>query len=55
MIDHFPDEQVFSVIKAYLKLAETEDIIGYVCNDLKWIDVGKLDSLDKAEKLLKDI
>lgn len=54
MIDHFPNEKVFSVIKAYLNLSKTEDIIGYVCNDIKWIDVGKLDSLEKAEKLIKE-
>jgi len=54
IIDQFPEEKVFSVIKAYLKLAETEDITGYVCNDIKWIDVGKLDSLEKADKLLHE-
>lgn len=53
IINQFPDEKVFSVIKAYLKLAETEEIQGYVCNDIKWIDVGKLDSLEKAEELVK--
>lgn len=53
IIKHFSDEKVFSVIKAYLMLAETEDIVGYVCNDIKWIDVGKIDSLDKAEELIK--
>jgi N-acetyl-alpha-D-muramate 1-phosphate uridylyltransferase len=54
IIHQFPDEKVFSVIKAYLKLAETEEIQGYICNDIKWIDVGKIDSLEKAEKLLKE-
>jgi NDP-sugar pyrophosphorylase family protein len=53
IINQFPEEKVFSVIKAYLKLAETEEIQGYVCNDIKWIDVGKLDSLEKAEELVK--
>jgi len=53
IINQFPDEKVFSVIKAYLKLAETEEIQGYICNDIKWIDVGKLDSLEKAEELVK--
>lgn len=54
IINQFPDEKVFSVIKAYLKLAETEEIQGYICNDIKWIDVGKIDSLEKAEKLLHE-
>ncbi|MFZ1519013.1 MAG: nucleotidyltransferase family protein [Ignavibacteriaceae bacterium] len=53
IINQFPDDKVFSVIKAYLKLAETEEIQGYICNDIKWIDVGKLDSLEKAEELVK--
>ena len=53
IINQFPDDKVFSVIKAYLKLAKTEEIQGYICNDIKWIDVGKLDSLEKAEELVK--
>lgn len=53
LLDSFPDEKVFSVIKAYLKIAGTEDIHAYVSNNLKWIDVGKIDSLQRAESLLK--
>ena len=55
LIESFPKEQVFSVIKAYLKIAVTEDIHAYVSNDLKWIDVGKVDSLDKAGVLYKSL
>ena len=55
LIDSFPDEKVFSVIKAYLKIAGTEDIHAYVSNDIKWIDVGKVDSLQKASQLIKSI
>jgi NDP-sugar pyrophosphorylase family protein len=55
LIESFPKEQVFSVIKAYLKIAATEDIHGYVTNDLKWIDVGKVDSLERAELLIKNL
>jgi NDP-sugar pyrophosphorylase family protein len=53
LIESFPDEKVFSVIKAYLKVAVTEDIHAYFSNDLKWIDVGKVDSLQNAEALAK--
>ena len=53
LIDSFPDEKVFSVIKAYLKIAGTEDIHAYVSNDIKWIDVGKVDSLQKASQLIR--
>jgi len=53
LIKSFPNEQVFSVIKAYLKIAATEHIRAYVSNDIKWIDVGKLDSLKRAEDLIR--
>jgi NDP-sugar pyrophosphorylase family protein len=55
LIESFPNEQVFSVIKAYLKIAATEDIHAYISNEIKWIDVGKLDSLQRAEALVKSI
>ena len=55
LIESFPKEQVFSVIKAYLKIAATEDIHAYITNDLKWIDVGKIDSLEKAGELYKSL
>jgi NDP-sugar pyrophosphorylase family protein len=55
LIESFPKEQVFSVIKAYLKIAATEDIRAYVTNDLRWIDVGKVDSLERAELLIKNL
>ncbi len=53
LIKLFPDEKVFSVIKAYLELAKTEDIQAYVANDISWIDVGKTENLKTAEGLLK--
>lgn len=52
IIDKFPAEKVFSIIKAYLEIAKTEDVCGYINNSLKWIDVGKLESLEKAESLI---
>ncbi|MCU0344590.1 MAG: nucleotidyltransferase family protein [Ignavibacterium sp.] len=55
LIEAFPNEKVFSIIKAYLNIAATEDIHAYVCNEMKWIDVGKLDSLEKAELLVKSL
>jgi NDP-sugar pyrophosphorylase family protein len=53
LIDSFPDEKVFSVIKAYLKIAGSEDIHAFVSNDIKWLDVGKVDSLQKASQLIR--
>ncbi len=55
IIDLFPKEKVFSVINAYLKIAGIEDIQAFISNDIKWIDVGKIDSLEKAELLTKKI
>jgi NDP-sugar pyrophosphorylase family protein len=55
LIELFPKEEVFSVIKAYLNIAGKEDIHAFVSNDIKWIDVGKVDSLRKAEALVKSI
>jgi NDP-sugar pyrophosphorylase family protein len=55
LIEAFPNDQVFSIIKAYLNIAATEDIHAYVCNEMKWIDVGKLDSLERAELLVKSL
>jgi NDP-sugar pyrophosphorylase family protein len=51
MIELFPKEKAFPIVKAYLKIAETEDIHAYISNDIKWIDVGKIDNLQKAEEL----
>ena len=55
LIKKFPEEKVFSVIKAYLLLAQREDILAYICNDIKWMDVGKLDSLKRAEEMITKI
>ena len=55
LIESFPKEKVFSVIKAYLKIAGTEDIQAFISNDIKWIDVGKIDSLERAEPLIKNL
>lgn len=54
IIKMFPNEKVFSVIKAYLKIAEIEDVHAFISNDIKWIDVGKIDSLERAELLIKN-
>jgi NDP-sugar pyrophosphorylase family protein len=55
LIELFPKEEVFSVIKAYLNIAGKEDIHAFVSNEIKWIDVGKVDSLKRAEDLYKSI
>ena len=50
--EQFPDR--FSIIDFYLQTCHRAKIVGCVKNDLKMIDVGKLDSLDRAEKFLME-
>jgi len=55
LIELFPKDKVFSIVQAYLKIAEKEDIHAYISNDIKWIDVGKIDSLQRAEELYSNL
>ncbi len=43
----------FSIIDFYLNTCKDEKISAYTQNDLKLLDVGKLDSLEKAEEFFK--
>lgn len=45
----------FSIIDFYLSVCDRYPIYGTLCNDLKMIDVGKLDSLAEAESIFKDL
>ena len=51
MDEEFPDK--FGIIDFYLKACATHSIKGYVKEDLKLLDVGKLDSLKEAEEFLQ--
>ncbi len=44
----------FSIIDFYLSICKEEKIIGFEKEDLKLIDVGKLDSLAEAERLVAE-
>ena len=50
LMDRFPDR--FPVIDFYLSICHRSHIVGLVKDDLQVLDVGKLDSLDKAEQFL---
>ena len=50
MMDSFPDR--FGIIDFYLKACATHNIIGYSKDDLKLMDIGKLDTLVQAEEFL---
>jgi len=48
LMERFPDR--FSIIDFYLSVCHRSHIVGLVKNDLQVLDVGKLDSLQEAEK-----
>ncbi len=48
LMDRFPDR--FPIIDFYLSVCHRSRIVGLVKNDLQVLDVGKLDSLEQAEK-----
>ena len=50
LMDRFPDR--FSIIDFYLSVCHRSHIVGLVKPDLNVLDVGKLDSLEQAEKFL---
>ena len=52
-MDSFPDK--FGIIDFYLKMCATHNIIGYVKDDLKLMDIGKLDTLAQAESFLSEL
>ena len=52
---YFPDKDIFSLVELYLSAARKAKISGYVHNDDLWIDIGKLENLDRAEKIFEDI
>ncbi len=50
LMEDWPER--FPIVDFYLKMADKYIIKGYVKNDLEMVDVGKLDSLEQAEKFL---
>ena len=50
LMERFPDR--FSIIDFYLSVCHRANIVGVVKDDLKMLDVGKLDSLKAAELFL---
>ena len=53
LMDTFPDR--FGIIDFYLQTCAQHNIIGYVKDDLRLLDVGKLDTLAQAEAFLADM
>lgn len=52
MNEEFPDK--FGIIDFYLKACDKHVIKGYLKQDLKLLDVGKLDTLKEAEEFCKE-
>lgn len=51
--DLITEKGKFSIIDLYLRLAKTEQILGYVDHSDYWIDLGKPGQLEEAEKHLQ--
>ncbi|MGB5531039.1 MAG: nucleotidyltransferase family protein [Ignavibacteriaceae bacterium] len=52
---YFPDEDVFSIVDLYLSVAKKEKINGYIHNKDNWLDLGKTESLNEAERVFEKI
>ena len=52
LMERFPDK--FSIMDFYLSICHRSRIVGLVKNDLRVLDVGKLDALEKAEEFIND-
>ena len=51
---YMPEEDKFSIIDLYLKLAENHMVKGYFDESVFWMDVGKPDQLYAARQLFSD-
>lgn len=52
IFNYFPTENIFSIIDFYLKLAQTERIVGYQHQQDYWFDAGSPAKIEEAEKFL---
>ena len=50
-----PEKKVFSIIRAYLGLAETQDIFTFEHDNSRWLDIGRPQLLKEAEELFPDL
>jgi mannose-1-phosphate guanylyltransferase len=48
-----PEEKVFSIIDFYLTLSEKNKISAFIDSDSYWLDVGKKENLNEAEKFIE--
>lgn len=55
LLELITEQGKFSIIDLYLRLAREHDIACYVDNDSAWMDLGKIQDLDKATQLIASI
>lgn len=55
IFDHFPEDDVFSLVELYLQAGASEKICGFLHDDSLWMDAGKTDDLQKAERLAQSL
>ena len=53
LMEQFPER--FPIIDFYLSICHRAHIVGCIKNDLRLMDVGKLDTLDQAENFIKSL
>ena len=50
-----PDKSAFPIMSTYLDLARTHTIYTFEHDNSRWLDIGKPESLEKAEELFPDL
>jgi len=53
LFDYFPEIDSFSMIDVYLKAAKLKNILAYPHDDDIWLDVGKPENIEPAERALE--
>ncbi len=53
IIKYMPDKKVFSIIDVYLEAAKKEKLVAYVDNEIEWIDVGRVENVEKAGSIMR--
>jgi NDP-sugar pyrophosphorylase family protein len=56
LFDAMPeDKNAFSIIDVYLAAAAYQKIVGYPHEEDVWMDVGKIENLEEAKRVLEKI
>lgn len=54
LIDLIKNEGAFPIIPEYLKLSTSHPVYSYIHSKDIWVDVGKIEAIEKAERLLEN-